>query len=137
MVLMDVPGDGSAPVVVLDHTIPLQTGDRAVAYAAMHARVQNLLREKAVAFVAVKGSAVSQGGTKKGHLEACELRGVVCAAAAAQSKVVTLTKSSLSRNFGTRKADEYVKDDAYWADALDGAVRKGSREAALFVLAAQ
>lgn len=135
LVIFDVP-TGGVPVVVSDESVPLQTGDRARAYPVFYARVYNRLNEMKVTKVAVKASAVSLRGTKMVHLEAAEVRGIVIAAAAAVAEVVTASKAGISRNFGERKADDYIKDDGWWKKALGGVIRKGSREAALLVLSA-
>jgi hypothetical protein len=49
------------------------------------------------------------------HLEAAELRGVVLAALATATKTVTIQKAKISKTFGKRKADEYLKDDSFWS----------------------
>ena len=131
----EVPANG--PITILaDHSWPLPKGDRPEAYAAIAQQVTDYVREHKIGRVVIKGSAVSVRGTKKVHLEAAELRGVVAGAAAAITKAATPTMASISRNFGDRKADEYLKDDKFWAAQLAGkALRKGSREAALVLLA--
>jgi hypothetical protein len=85
----------------------------------------------------IKGSAVSLGGTKLAHLEAAELRGVVAAALASVTKVSYESKANISRNFGGRKVDEYLKDTSFWTKEASGDLRVGSREAAMVILAAR
>ena len=120
-----------------DNTWKLQTGPRPAAYGVMYQQVADHVRENAVDRVVVKGSALSTGGTKLAHLESAELRGVVMAAAVAHTTVETLTKAKLSKTFGTRKADEYIKDDDFWDAELDGSLRAMSKEAALLLLSAR
>lgn len=133
---VDVPAKG--PITILaDHSWKLQMGDRAKAYAVAHQQVSDYIREHGIERTVVKASAVSLGGTKKPHLEACELRGVVLSAAAQASEVIGLAKNAISRNFGSRKVDEYIKDDEFWTGEVVGPLRVGSREAAMVILAAR
>jgi hypothetical protein len=124
--------------VVLENDVTwnLQDGARPKAYALMFDRLANYFQERKIDVVLVKASALGGKGVKLAHLEAAELRGVVQAAAAASSGVEVRTprKANLSRTFGDRKVDEYLADDAYWLKAVEGGLRKGSREAALLVL---
>jgi len=76
-------------------------------------------------------------GTKKAHLEAVELRGVVMSAAAEAARTTCLAKSNFSKTFGKRKVDEYLADDDYWDAEISGQLRAGSREAAMILLAAR
>ena len=124
-------------VINADMTWPLQKGARWQAYSLMFERVRDYLQEAAIDAVVLKGSAVSMGGTTLAHLEAAELRGVVQAAAvAANAKVIVIQQNALSRNFGSRKADEYIKDDSFWAaKPIKGEkVRKASRAALLLMI---
>ena len=108
-------------------------GDRASAYRVLHQRFLNYCQEHGVVRAIVKESAVNpRGGTTKGHLEAAEVRGVVISAAAAIATTeVFVAKAKVSKTFGSRKADEYLKDSDFWTDHVDGALRVGSREAVL------
>lgn len=136
VVIADVDG-ASAPNVTFDATWSLQTGDRYQAYAVMYRRIADLAMTKEVTRAVVKESAVSRSGTTKAHLEAAELRGVVLAALASATQTQVLSKSAISRKFGTRKADEYLSDDVFWQTATAGTpIRIGSREAALVLVAA-
>jgi sporulation-control protein spo0M len=45
-----------------------------------------------------------------------------------------MTKAAASRNFGTRKVDEYLKDDSFWAGQNLTTLKKGLREAAFAVI---
>lgn len=124
--------------VVDDQTVGLQKGDRSDAYRVMYGRILNYLREKSIKHVVIKGSVVGAHRTALSHLLAAELRGVVTAAAAQSGAGVrVISKASISKNFGARKADEYVADDSFWDVTLDAQVRKGSRETALLILAAR
>ena len=109
----------------------LQNGDRPAAYDTIHGQFMDYVKQRKVECVCIKGSAVSMGGTRLPHLEAAELRGVIQAAAsAAGASVRIMIKAAASRNFGTRKVDEYLSDDGYW-DVLGLQLLKiGMREAA-------
>jgi len=132
-----VPGDSGPIVVNADFTVKLQKGDRPTAYAAFAQEVADYAQEKGIARAAVKGSAVSQQGKPTlAHFEAAELRGVVIGALASVCGTETITKAAISRHYGDRKADEYIKDDSFWAENFDGQdLRAGSREAAFCILA--
>jgi hypothetical protein len=50
--------------------------------------------------------------------------------------VRTVAKAAISRTFGDRNVDEYVKDDEFWDNNVEGVnLRNGSREAALILIA--
>jgi hypothetical protein len=129
--------NGSRAFTLADETtMNLQEGDRSAAYDVLHGQLFDYIRQHKAGCVCIKGSALSMGGTKMAHLEAAELRGVVRAAAASSSaEVRIMTKAAASRNFGTRKVDEYLKDDNYWGSLGLGSLRKGMREAAFAVIA--
>jgi len=130
----EIPKAGNIQILG-DHTWSLQKGARSQAYHVMHQQICNYVRENKVDKVLVKESAVSLGGTKKAHLEAAELRGVVISAAAGVTSAETLSKAHMSRTFGNRKVDEYLKDNSFWDDNMDGELRSGSREAAMLLIA--
>ena len=134
----EVPSSG-ALVIQADHSWSLQAGDRAAAYNVMHQQVADYVREYGIARVIIKASALSQGSTKLAHLQAAEVRGVVMAAAGSVAGVTTeaIPKAHMSRNFGERTIDEYLKDDAFWSGKTKGPLRKGSREAAMMLVAAR
>ena len=137
VVFAGVPDTGPL-VVQSDATWPLQSGDRPQAYAVMHKHVSDFVRENKIDRVVIKASALSMGSTKKAHLEACELRGVVAGAAASITETEFIAKAHMSRTFGSRKVDDYLADTAFWKSETSGAtVRIGSREAALVLLAAR
>lgn len=115
--------------------LKLQEGDRPAAYNTIHGQFMDYVEQRQVQCVCIKGSAVSLGGTKLVHLHAAELRGVIqTAAAAAGTQVKLMTKAAASRNFGTRKVDEYLKDDDYWNKCGLADVKKGMREAAFVAI---
>jgi hypothetical protein len=59
-------------------------------------------------------------------------------AAASVASVVALAKARISRTFGSRKVDDYLKDETFWTDGVAGAaLRTGSREAAMLLLASR
>ena len=136
----EIPDDANAPIVIYsDQTWPIQPGDRAKAYEVMHRRLANYAKENGISRAVIKGSATGKGLIMKlSHLQAAELRGVAIAALASITEVETITKSYVSRNFGARKADEYLKDNEFWTkEATGAALRVGSRPAALVILAAR
>ncbi len=72
------------------------------------------------------------------HLEAAELRGVVIAACATTAATDTVAKATISRTFGKRRVDDYIADDDFWTKEVGGiALRRGSWEAAMVLLAAR
>jgi hypothetical protein len=139
LIIVDAEVDGASPITVeMDATWALQEGDRPQAYRVMHQRLVNYARENRIRRAVIKGSAVSLRGTKKVHLEAAELRGVVSCALAEVADVTTPTKALISRTFGDRKVDAYIKDDKFWRKEIGaGQLRNGSREAAMVILAAR
>ena len=62
---------------------------------------------------------------------------MVAAALASVTPVSFESKANISRNFGERKVDEYLKDSDFWAKETTGELRSGSREAAMVILAAR
>lgn len=132
----EVPREG-ATVIDADLTWNLQKGNRCDAYRVLHHQVTDHISNREIKRVIVKASALSQGGMKKSHLDAAELRGVViCASAMSQAEVVLLGRATISRNFGERKMDEYLKDNSFWSVQVAGiALRGGSREAAMLLIA--
>ncbi len=135
----EVPDDQSKPITIIsDTTWNLQNGGRAPALSVLHQRCSDYVRENKVDLVVVKGSALPTGAAKLALLESAEVRGVVIAAAASSSEVSILSKAVISRTFGDRKVDEYLRDDGFWNGRIDGEkLRKTSREAAMLVLAAR
>lgn len=139
LTIVDASLPNAGPMAInSDHTWKLQKGDRACAYNVMYQQLADYLGQHEIDRVIVKASALSQGGMKKAHLKAAELRGVVLAAAASVTTVTALSKAHISKNFGNRKADEYLTDEAFWAKQISGGrLRAGSREAALLLIAAR
>lgn len=130
----EVDPKGGPITIQFDKTFKLQQGTRSEAYRVMHDHIGDYVESNGVVRVIVKGSAVAKGGGLS-HLESAELRGVVIAACAAKSHVIVKQKATVSKTFGNRKVDDYVKDDAFWTGKLLGInLKKGSREAALLIL---
>ncbi|VVO01574.1 hypothetical protein [Pseudomonas fluorescens] len=131
-----IPDDPEAPITLIrDETWKLPTGDRSKAYDTVFHRCKDFLEGHKVDQVVIKGSALSQSGAGMGLLEGAELRGIIMCAAASSCETRVLKKDVISRTYG-RKVDDCVKDDAFWEEHLDGAsLRKGSREAAMLVVA--
>jgi hypothetical protein len=120
-----------------DHTWSLQKGDREDAYHVLYQQVANYLREHGIKRAVLKASAVnSRGGMKLAHLESAEVRGVVIAASRSVCPVSCVKTATISRTFGERKVDEYVRDETFWTENVAGVpLRAGSREAALLLIA--
>lgn len=134
-----VPDDNDLPITVLsDATWNLQTGERGSALSVLHERCAGYFRENQVDLVVVKASALPTGPAKLALLGSAEVRGVVIAAAASSSTVKILSKGVVSRTYGDRKVDEYLKDDDFWKKhTIGGKLRKTSREAAMLIIAAR
>lgn len=137
----DVPSDINLPIeIVLDATWPVQDGPRPEALSVLYQRCASSLKEHGAEHVVIKASALPQtGGTRLAHLEGAECRGVVLAAAASIGKpVLILSKATISKTYGNRKVDEYLKDDHFWSNNTVGSkLRKNSREAAMLIIAAR
>jgi hypothetical protein len=130
---LEVPTKGSL-VVQMQARWKLQGGARSKAYALMYRRILDYVRENGVQHVVLKGSALSRS-TKMAHLEAAELRGVAAAACAEHANAVFSLRSHVSKTFGERDTDEYLKDTTFWASEVLGDLAAARREAALLVLA--
>lgn len=135
----EIPDDADDPLtIVADDTWRLQKGERAPAYAVLHQRCADYLRENGIGSVVVKASALPNGATRLGLLTSAEVRGVIIAAAASVSEVKVVSKAVISRTYGERKVDEYLQDDDFWDEQTEGGkLRKTSREAAMLVIAAR
>jgi hypothetical protein len=139
MVDAEVPDNGMI-TILSDASIKLQKGDKAEAYCLMHQRISDYVREKKIAKAVIKSSAVSLAGKPKlAHFASAELRGVAISALRhGGADVEILAKAKVSRNYGKRKADEYIKDDDFWDKQVTGEeLRGGSREAALLLIASR
>lgn len=129
--------DDHTVTIIKDETFDLEKGDRQLAYTVMHKRIRDRLSHGAQQVV-LKASAGGRNPATSPVLQAAELRGVFLSAVPGTVPVRQLQKSSISRNFGSRKVDEYLKDDAFFEENFGGAgLRKGSREAAFLLLAAR
>ncbi|MDW9533624.1 hypothetical protein RWE87_27425 (plasmid) [Sinorhizobium meliloti] len=123
--------------VIKDETFNLEGGDRQLAYVVMHKRIADRLSQD-IEQVVLKASAGGQYAAKTVVLHSAELRGVFLSAVPAGVNVTQVQKNAVSRNYGSRKVDEYVKDDNFIGEHFSGAgLRKGSREAAILLLAAR
>lgn len=132
-----MPDDKDSPITILsDANWKLHQGDRGEALAVLHQRCADYLHENKIDHVVVKASALPTGSAKLALLASAEVRGVVIAAAASASKVTILPKSLISRTYGDRKVDEYLKDDEFWDEHTEGGkLRKTSREAGMLIIA--
>ena len=133
----EVPDDESAPISILsDSSWALQQGDRGPALSVLHQRCANFFLQNKVDLVVIKASAVPQGAARLALLASAEVRGVIIAATASTTRIEILSKAVISRTYGDRKVDEYVKDDAFWSAKVAGVkLKKTSREAAMLILA--
>jgi hypothetical protein len=120
--------------LVANSKLDLQTGDRPEAYHVMFDQVAGIIAERKIDSAFIKGTAMSLAGVRKAHLEAAELRGVVQAACASRCEVRVVQMANISRNFGNRKADAYLKDDSFWNGLQLSDLPKGKRGAALTVV---
>ena len=139
VILVDAEVDGDNPLVLQsDQTWALQKGDRSEAYATISQQIADYVKENAIKKVVMKESAVSGGAATKALLQSAELRGVVMAAVGAIVPVDCKSKASISKTFGERNVDDYVKDNDFWKKEAAGAdLRVGSREAVMVMLAAR
>lgn len=135
----EIPDDDGPVVIRMDDTWKVQKGDRAAAYNYLHQQCADYIKENGIDAVVVKASAVAgKGSATLGFLLSAEVRGVVIAASASQCPVKALSKAVISRTYGDRKVDEYVGDDAFWAEmTTGGSLRKLSRETAMLLIAAR
>lgn len=133
----EIPDNAEDPItIVADDTWRLQKGDKGSSYFVLFQRCADYLRENAIASMIVKASALPTGPAKLGLLSSAEVRGVIIAAGASVCPVRIISKSIISRTYGNRKVDEYIKDDGFWNDRTEGAkLRKTSREAAILLIA--
>lgn len=139
VVVAQVPADPSDPISIeYDQTWKLQSGAREPALHMLYQRCASFLQEKQVASVVLKASAPPRSAATLSLLHSAEVRGVVIAAAASVTEVRSLAKGVISRTYGDRKVDEYLKDDSFWISKISGAsLRTGSREAAMLIIAAR
>lgn len=122
-------------VLTNQFTWKTQSGDEPLAYAAMYERVKEYIENNKIKYVVIKASAVGKNKPTLAHLKAAEMRGIICVASVAGGATTKLVqKGTISRTFGERKVDDYVKDDSFWDDQILGELTKGRREAALLVL---
>jgi hypothetical protein len=131
-----VPKEGPIEIVS-DRHLRLQQGDRSDALHFMYQQLRDYAKESVIDFSVVKGSAVTgKGQARLSNLASAELRGVAIAALRDAAPVAIESKGRLSKTFGDRKVDEYLKDDGFWNENVTGYdLRGGSREAAFLLLA--
>ncbi len=135
-----IPNDEDEGITIQsDQTWRLQKGDRVAAYHVLYQQCVNYLEENGIDVAVVKASAtLGGGGMKLAHLEGAEVRGVIAAAAASVCTARMVSKAVISRTYGARKVDEYLKDDDFWDEHVEGGnLRAGSREAAMLLIAAR
>ena len=140
VVVAQLPLDPNHPISINDdQTWTLQSGGREVALHMLHQRCASFLTEQQIKSVVLKASAAPGSGAALSHIHGAEVRGVVMAAAASVAEEIrSLTKALISRKYGDRKVDDYLEDNSFWQSKTTGrALRKGSREAALYIIASR
>jgi len=139
VVVAQVPSDPNDPISIdYDQTWNLQSGAREPALHVLHQRCASFLKEQQIKSVVLKASAAPRSAATLSLLHSAEVRGVVIAAAASVAHVHSLAKGLISRKYGDRKVDEYLEDESFWQSKTTGtALRKGSREAAMLIIAAR
>ncbi|MDE3105448.1 MAG: hypothetical protein KGK08_09770 [Acidobacteriota bacterium] len=139
VVVATVPADPNAPISIeYDETWKLQSGAREPALHVLHQRCASFLLEQQIKSVVLKASAAPRSAATLSLLHSAEVRGVVIAAAASTTEVRSLAKGVISRTYGDRTVDEYLKDNDFWSSKTAGAaLRAGSREAAMLIIAAR
>jgi hypothetical protein len=115
--------------LVSSKKISLQKGGIPEAYRVLAQQLDALLRTTKANCVCIKATEAGRA-VRKSHLDSAETRGVIIAAAAAVTEVKLVKKSSVSKTFGNRKVDEYLKDKQFWDDAGLETLPIGMREAA-------
>ena len=135
----EIPSDPNDPIVITyDQTWPVQQGNRAAAYAVLHQQFTNHLRGTKIDRVFIRASATSRAGMSKAHLDGAEVRGVVAAAGGSVCTVAMVPQAQISKHYGTRKVEDYVKDNSFWAEKTTGGkLRSGSRVGALLLIASR
>lgn len=128
----EVRDDGTI-ALIKDEKFNLEDGDRQRAYKTMHQRISDRLG-RGVEQVVLKASSANKFTASQDALHAAELRGVFLSAIPDGVEVKQPHKKNLSRDYGSRKIDEYIKDDDWWSKYFIGECRKGSREAAILIL---
>lgn len=137
---VEVPTNDDDPLIVLaDGNWKVQKGDRSAAYDVLHQQCADYVRENEINKVFVKASAVAgKGAAKLGMLHAAEVRGIAIAAAASAAQTIQVSKATISRTYGDRNVDDYVEDNAFWAEqTTGGSLRKMSRTVAMLLVAAR
>jgi hypothetical protein len=139
VIFVDAEADGDKPLVLQsDQTWTLQSGNKAEAYSTISQQLANYAHENSIKKVFMKESAVSGGAATMALLQSAELRGAIMAALGAIVPTESKSKASISKTFGERNVDEYVADNDFWKKEVVGIdLRKGSREAAMILIAAR
>lgn len=131
-----IPDDDDDPIeITLDVTWKVQKGNRSEAYEVLYERCRNYLTDGGIDNAVIKASAVAKG-LGLSMLHSAEVRGVIIAASAAAQTVSIVQKATVTKTYGNRKVDEYLTDNAFWAEQTSGmALRKTSREGAMYIVA--
>ena len=133
MVEGDVRADGTV-ALTKDEAFDLEDGERHLAYNVMHRRIADRFSSGADRVVLKASSGGKFSGTQA-SLNAAELRGVFLSALPHRVDVIQLHAKNVSRDFGSRKIGDYIKDEVWWSQNFTGNCRQGSREAALMIIA--
>lgn len=132
----EIPTDENEPISILSESKwTLQKGDTPSAYAVMHNRCVNFLRENKIELAVIKESAAGKG-MGVAMLKSAELRGVVMAAASSASKVAMASKTVVTKTYGKRSVNEYIDDDDFWREQTESDdLKKWAREPAMYLVA--
>ena len=130
------PNKDGTITLVKDEIFDLEDGERHHAYNVMHRRIMDRLSID-VTKVVIKASSAGKFTGTQASLHAAELRGVFLSAIPNNAEVLQLHTKNVSRDFGSRRLQDYTKDDEWWSNNFKGKCRKGSREAAFLIIVAQ
>lgn len=134
-VIAEVNGSGIVNVLK-DQTIKLPTGEYNLGLHSMFKQISELIVQEKIERVVISAASAPPKLSKKtviALMSVAEVRGVVIAACNGVPTQLIM-KAQVSKHFGNRKFDEYVKDDAFWSTHTTGTLRKASRKAALLIL---
>jgi hypothetical protein len=127
-------GNDTIKELIVARKLQLERGPRPQAFRSLGEQLCNILREAGVLEVFIKKSSAGRHVTLS-HLEAAEVRGMVFFAASGVAQVTAVNPTVLSKTFGTKKTQEYLKDDRFWADRALEELEKQYRDPCLLVIA--
>lgn len=117
------------PTVVYYATIAAGDAPRPTGLTTIRTRVHGLVATQAPDLVVVKPlepealKPANKRNVNASWFQTAEVRGVVLeAACAAEAPTVLRDGAAVSRTIGERKGKEYVADDAFWSNEVNGAL---------------